>query len=52
MVIMRVEYAALLGFIIGLFNLIPFFGAIIAWLFLSKLLNNFQQFLLLHLEES
>ena len=30
MVIMRVEYAALLGFIIGLFNLIPFFGAIVA----------------------
>ena len=30
MVIMRVEYAALLGFIIGLFNMIPFFGAIVA----------------------
>ena len=30
MVAMRVEYAALLGFIIGLFNLIPFFGAIVA----------------------
>ena len=28
--IMRVKYAALLGFLIGLFNLIPFFGAIIA----------------------
>ena len=30
MVIMRVQYAALLGFLIGLFNLIPFFGAIVA----------------------
>lgn len=30
MIIMRVQYAALLGFLIGLFNLIPFFGAIIA----------------------
>ena len=30
MVIMRVEYAVLLGFIIGLFNMIPFFGAIVA----------------------
>jgi len=28
--ILRVKYAALLGFIIGLFNLIPFFGAIVA----------------------
>lgn len=28
--ILRVEYAALLGFIIGLFNMIPFFGAIVA----------------------
>lgn len=28
--IMGVKYAALLGFIIGLFNLIPFFGAIVA----------------------
>ena len=30
MLIMGIKYAALLGFIIGLFNLIPFFGAIIA----------------------
>ena len=30
MLIMRVEYAALLGFLIGLFNMIPFFGAIVA----------------------
>ena len=30
MLIMKVQYAALLGFIIGLFNLIPFFGAIVA----------------------
>lgn len=30
MVIMKVKYAALLGFMIGLFNLIPFFGAIVA----------------------
>ena len=30
MIIMKVQYAALLGFLIGLFNLIPFFGAIIA----------------------
>ena len=30
MIIMRVQYAALLGFLIGLFNMIPFFGAIIA----------------------
>ena len=30
MIIMGVEYAALLGFIIGLFNMIPFFGAIVA----------------------
>lgn len=30
MLIMKVEYAALLGFIIGLFNMIPFFGAIVA----------------------
>lgn len=30
MLIMKVQYAALLGFIIGLFNMIPFFGAIIA----------------------
>ena len=28
--IMKVQYAALLGFMIGLFNLIPFFGAIVA----------------------
>lgn len=28
--LMRIEYAPLLGFIIGLFNLIPYFGAIIA----------------------
>lgn len=30
MVIMKIKYATLLGFLIGLFNLIPFFGAIIA----------------------
>ena len=30
MIIMKVEYAALLGFLIGVFNLIPFFGAIVA----------------------
>ena len=30
MTIMGVKYAALLGFLIGLFNMIPFFGAIIA----------------------
>jgi len=30
MIIMNVQYAALLGFLIGLFNLIPFFGAIVA----------------------
>lgn len=30
MLMMRVEYAALLGFLIGLFNMIPFFGAIVA----------------------
>ncbi len=30
MMLMRVKYAALLGFIIGLFNVIPYFGAIIA----------------------
>ena len=30
MLIMKVEYAALLGFLIGLFNMIPFFGAIVA----------------------
>lgn len=30
MAIMGIKYAALLGFLIGLFNLIPFFGAIIA----------------------
>lgn len=30
MSIMNVKYAALLGFLIGLFNLIPFFGAIVA----------------------
>ena len=30
MIIMRVQYAALLGFLIGVFNLIPFFGAIVA----------------------
>ena len=28
--IMRIEYATLLGFLIGVFNLIPFFGAIVA----------------------
>ena len=28
--ILRVEYATLLGFLIGLFNMIPFFGAIVA----------------------
>lgn len=28
--VMRVKYALLLGFIIGLFNLIPYFGAIVA----------------------
>ena len=30
MSILKVKYAALLGFLIGLFNLIPFFGAIVA----------------------
>lgn len=30
MVILKVKYAALLGFLIGVFNLIPFFGAIVA----------------------
>ena len=30
LLIMKVKYAPLLGFIIGLFNLIPYFGAIIA----------------------
>jgi predicted PurR-regulated permease PerM len=30
MLIMKVKYAPLLGFIIGLFNIIPYFGAIIA----------------------
>lgn len=30
MSIMRVKYAALLGFLIGVFNMIPFFGAIVA----------------------
>lgn len=30
MSIMGVKYAVLLGFMIGLFNLIPYFGAIIA----------------------
>lgn len=30
MLIMGIKYAVLLGFLIGLFNLIPFFGAIIA----------------------
>jgi predicted PurR-regulated permease PerM len=30
MMILRVKYAVLLGFMIGLFNLIPFFGAIVA----------------------
>lgn len=30
MMMMQVKYAALLGFLIGLFNLIPFFGAIVA----------------------
>ncbi len=30
LIIMRVKYAVLLGFLIGLFNIIPFFGAIIA----------------------
>jgi len=33
MAIMHVKYAGLLGFIIGLFNIIPYFGAIIAVLF-------------------
>lgn len=27
---MRIKYAVLLGFIIGLFNIIPYFGAIVA----------------------
>ena len=30
MTIMKIKYAIVLGFIIGLFNLIPFFGAIVA----------------------
>ena len=30
MTIMKVRYAALLGFLIGLFNIIPYFGAIVA----------------------
>ena len=30
MIIIGVKYAALLGFLIGLFNMIPFFGAIVA----------------------
>ena len=30
LLIMRVKYAALLGFLIGLFNIIPFYGSIIA----------------------
>ena len=30
MVIMNVKYAGLLGFLIGLFNIIPYFGAIMA----------------------
>ena len=30
MLIMNIQYATLLGFLIGLFNLIPFFGAIVA----------------------
>lgn len=30
MTIMKVKYAGLLGFVIGLFNLIPYFGAIVA----------------------
>ena len=30
MSIMRIKYAVLLGFIIGLFNIIPYFGAIVA----------------------
>lgn len=30
MLILKVKYAVLLGFMIGLFNLIPFFGAIVA----------------------
>lgn len=30
MLIMKVKYATLLGFLIGLFNIIPYFGAIIA----------------------
>lgn len=30
MVIMKVKYAVLLGFLIGLFNIIPYFGAIVA----------------------
>ena len=29
MIIMKIKYAVLLGFIIGMFNLIPFFGAIL-----------------------
>lgn len=33
MAIMHVKYAGLLGFIIGLFNIIPYFGAIIAVVF-------------------
>ena len=33
MMIMNVKYAGLLGFLIGLFNIIPYFGAIIAVLF-------------------
>lgn len=30
MIILKIEYAGLLGFVIGLFNLIPYFGAIFA----------------------
>ena len=30
MLIMNVKYAGLLGFLIGLFNIIPYFGAIVA----------------------
>ena len=30
MTLMKIKYAALLGFLIGVFNMIPFFGAIVA----------------------
>ena len=33
MSLMNVKYAVLLGFIIGLFNIIPYFGAIVAVIF-------------------